>query len=288
VRVKTLDERIALPYPLYGGTKLRRTVALGYGRGRYLTGGRLRGLPHHRGRQAFAGGLAFKLPFGTIYPSNITPDRENGIGSWSDAEFARAVRSGVGRHGEDLYPALPYTSYALMSSDDVLAIRALRRCRTSRLMACSPRARKNWHTDDQAKCCKQRQSGTCKPGFDLEASSRAAQTPFAEMLTVIGQQPIAVFPHTGSCSADDLSNVEIGWRVRFHPDALSVREMSERNFFHRPPAQTVREPRVVNDFASTDVDAVMQIAAPGCDKVRTQRGFLVPDQYIVACELPVR
>jgi hypothetical protein len=54
--------------------------------------------------------------------------------------------------------------------------------------------------------------------------------------------------------------------------------MSERNFFHRSSAQTVREPRVVNDLASTDVDAVMQIAAPGCDKVRTQRGFFVPDQ----------
>jgi hypothetical protein len=62
--------------------------------------------------------------------------------------------------------------------------------------------------------------------------------------------------------------------------------MSERNFFHRSSAQTVREPRVVNDLASTDVDAVMQIAAPRCDKVRTQRGFLVPDQQPVASELP--
>jgi hypothetical protein len=87
------------------------------------------------------------------------------------------------------------------------------------------------------------------------------------VLTVIGQQPIAVFPHTGSCSADDLSNVEIGWRVRSHPDALSVREMSERNFFHRSSAQTMRETRVVNDRAITDVDSVMQISAAGCDKV---------------------
>jgi mono/diheme cytochrome c family protein len=76
------------------------------------------------GGKPFAGGLAFKLPFGTIYSSNITPVRENGINAWSDAEFARAMRSGVGRHGEDLYPAFPYTSYALLSSDDVLAIRA--------------------------------------------------------------------------------------------------------------------------------------------------------------------
>jgi hypothetical protein len=54
--------------------------------------------------------------------------------------------------------------------------------------------------------------------------------------------------------------------------------MSERNFFHRPSVQTVREPRAVNDLASTDEDAVMQIGAPGCDKVRTQRGLFVPDQ----------
>jgi hypothetical protein len=93
--------------------------------------------------------------------------------------------------------------------------------------------RSHRHKDEQAKCCKQRKSGTCKQGFDLEASSRAGQTPFAEVLTVIGQQPIAVFSHTGSCSADDLLNVEIGWRIRSHSDALSAREMSERNFFHR-------------------------------------------------------
>jgi hypothetical protein len=160
--------------------------------------------------------------------------------------------------------------------------------RTSRLTARSPQERRHRHTDDQAKCCKQRKSGTCKPGFDLKASSRAVQTPFAEVLTVIGQQPIAVFPHTGSCSADDLSNVEIGWRIRSHPDAPSAREMSERNFFHRSSAQAVREPRVVNDLASTDVDAVMQIAAPRRDNVRTQRGFSVPDQEPVASELPAR
>jgi len=163
---------------------------------------------------------------------------------------------------------------------------ARNQCRASRLTARSRQERRHRHTDDQAKCCKQRKSGTCKPGFDLEAASRAAQTPFAEVLTVIGQQPIAVFPHTGLCSANDLSNIEIGWRVRSHPDAPLAREMSERNFFHRSSAQTVREPRVVNDLAGTDVDAVMQIAAPRCDKVRTQRGFLVPDQEPPASELP--
>jgi mono/diheme cytochrome c family protein len=76
------------------------------------------------GGQPFAGGRAFRLPFGTIYSSNITPDQETGIGRWSDAEFVRAVHRGIGKNGEDLYPAFPYTAYALLSTDDVLAMRA--------------------------------------------------------------------------------------------------------------------------------------------------------------------
>ncbi len=76
------------------------------------------------GGASFAGGRAFKLPFGTIYWPNITPDRDTGIGGWSNAEFVRALQRGIGRRGENLYPALPYTAYALASTDDVLAIRA--------------------------------------------------------------------------------------------------------------------------------------------------------------------
>jgi mono/diheme cytochrome c family protein len=76
------------------------------------------------GGKAFAGGLAFVLPFGTIYSSNITPDREHGIGGWSDAAFVRAMHHGVDDRGRELYPAFPYTAYANMSTDDVLAIRA--------------------------------------------------------------------------------------------------------------------------------------------------------------------
>jgi len=72
----------------------------------------------------FAGGVAFKLPIGTIYSSNITADPANGIGGWSDDEFVRAVRDGIGKKGEHLYPAFPYTSYTKLSRDDVLAIKA--------------------------------------------------------------------------------------------------------------------------------------------------------------------
>jgi mono/diheme cytochrome c family protein len=72
----------------------------------------------------FAGGVAFRLPFGTIYSSNITSDSDSGIGGWSDDEFVRAVREGVRKDGQQLYPAFPYASYTRLSRGDVLAIKA--------------------------------------------------------------------------------------------------------------------------------------------------------------------
>ncbi|WP_404334753.1 c-type cytochrome [Sphingomonas sp. MMS12-HWE2-04] len=76
-----------------------------------------------KGGKPYAGGRAFRLPFGTIYTPNITPDRETGIGAWSDAEFLRAVHQGIGRNGERLYPAFPYASYTMLADADVVAIR---------------------------------------------------------------------------------------------------------------------------------------------------------------------
>lgn len=76
------------------------------------------------GGQAYAGGLAFKLPFGQIYSSNITPDKETGIGSWTDDDFVKALHEGIRKDGAHLYPAFPYTSYTQLSRDDVLAIKA--------------------------------------------------------------------------------------------------------------------------------------------------------------------
>ena len=74
--------------------------------------------------EPFAGGRAFVLPFGTLYSTNITPDPETGIGSYSDANFLDAVHKGVGRNNTKLYPAMPYASYTYMSDADALAIKA--------------------------------------------------------------------------------------------------------------------------------------------------------------------
>ncbi|MFL4979469.1 MAG: c-type cytochrome [Xanthobacteraceae bacterium] len=79
----------------------------------------------HAGRnKAFAGGRALPTPFGTIYATNITPDPETGIGRWSEAAFARAMREGVDQQGRHLYPAFPYDHFTKLTDDDVKALYA--------------------------------------------------------------------------------------------------------------------------------------------------------------------
>jgi mono/diheme cytochrome c family protein len=94
-------------------------------RGKYLTQAADCEVCHTRdGGQAFAGGRAFKTPFGVLYSPNITADRQSGIGSWTDQDFLHAVHEGVARDGQHLYPAFPYESYTLLTDEDVLAIKA--------------------------------------------------------------------------------------------------------------------------------------------------------------------
>jgi len=75
------------------------------------------------GGAPFAGGRAFVLPIGTLYSTNITPDRDTGIGGYSDADFLNAVHEGIGRNHTQLYPAMPFASYTYMTDADALAIK---------------------------------------------------------------------------------------------------------------------------------------------------------------------
>jgi mono/diheme cytochrome c family protein len=77
-----------------------------------------------QGGKEYAGGLGFKLPFGTLYSTNITPDKETGIGNYSDKDFLNAVQRGIRHDGARLYPAMPYTSYTYITDADALAIKA--------------------------------------------------------------------------------------------------------------------------------------------------------------------
>ena len=69
-----------------------------------------------------AGGLPLETPFGALIPPNITPDRETGIGNWSEADFRNMMKTGIGHNGVRLYPAMPYVNYARMPDRDVDAL----------------------------------------------------------------------------------------------------------------------------------------------------------------------
>ncbi|MCL8382158.1 molybdopterin cofactor-binding domain-containing protein [Xanthobacter aminoxidans] len=73
---------------------------------------------------ANAGGQPLHTPFGTVYSTNLTPDAETGIGTWSYAAFERAMREGIGRDGRHLYPAFPYTAFSRISDADMQALYA--------------------------------------------------------------------------------------------------------------------------------------------------------------------
>ncbi len=72
----------------------------------------------------FAGGKRIDTPFGGVYSANLTPDRETGLGAWSDDDFLRALRFGVAPDGSRYYPAFPYPHFTKLIKPDVLAIRA--------------------------------------------------------------------------------------------------------------------------------------------------------------------
>lgn len=74
-----------------------------------------------------ATGLAYTDPMGetrpgVIYPSNITPDDETGVGAWTDEQIANAIRAGIGRHGSRRIAWMPWQGYAIIADDDLDAI----------------------------------------------------------------------------------------------------------------------------------------------------------------------
>lgn len=79
--------------------------------------------PKHGG-VAFAGGLGIKTPFGTFYTPNITPDKETGIGKWTDADFIRAMQEGRGPDGSNYFPVFPYYYFDKVNAEDLLDIKA--------------------------------------------------------------------------------------------------------------------------------------------------------------------
>lgn len=80
---------------------------------------------HVKGKTpAYAGGLPIATPFGTFYSPNITPDKETGLGVWTEADFVRALKEGHGPHGENYFPVYPFVYFANTSDEDARALYA--------------------------------------------------------------------------------------------------------------------------------------------------------------------
>jgi mono/diheme cytochrome c family protein len=97
------------------------------------------------GGRPFAGGRAFETPYrfiGRLHSSNITPDRDTGLGLWTEADFIRAMRTGIARDGRHLFPAFPYTSFTKLSSADLKALYAF--LRTVPAVRATPPANSFW------------------------------------------------------------------------------------------------------------------------------------------------
>ena len=75
--------------------------------------------PAQKDETHLGGGLALTSGFGTFYMQNISPDQADGIGGWTTAQFIRAMREGVSEHGDNEYPAFPYTSMQRMTANDL-------------------------------------------------------------------------------------------------------------------------------------------------------------------------
>ncbi|GAB3102005.1 cytochrome c [Pseudomaricurvus hydrocarbonicus] len=72
--------------------------------------------------EPYAGGVEFKTPFGRLFSTNITMDKETGIGAWSFKDFYNAFKQGIRPDGTHLYPAFPYTAFAKLTDEDIASL----------------------------------------------------------------------------------------------------------------------------------------------------------------------
>lgn len=109
--------------PTSGATQTPTPAADQLARGAYLARvGNCAGCHTQAGGSAYAGGRALPTPFGTVFSSNLSPDRKTGLGGWSADDFWRAMHLGRSRDGRVLSPAFPYDSFTRLRRDDVDAL----------------------------------------------------------------------------------------------------------------------------------------------------------------------
>jgi mono/diheme cytochrome c family protein len=112
---------LTIPRPAVTSLLPARTADLANGETMFNIGGcaSCHATPKQANHLRLGGGLALATAFGTFKVPNISPDPAHGLGAWSEEAFANAMLRGIGRNGEHLYPAFPYTSYQRMALNDV-------------------------------------------------------------------------------------------------------------------------------------------------------------------------
>jgi len=112
---------LTIPATVPASALPQRSVNLENGQTMFYAGGcaSCHATPGQDDKTKLGGGFALKSPFGTFHAPNISPDRNDGIGKWSEADFVTAMVKGTSPDGSHLYPAFPYTSYQRMRLDDI-------------------------------------------------------------------------------------------------------------------------------------------------------------------------
>jgi mono/diheme cytochrome c family protein len=133
---------LTIPSRVVRGALPERTANLANGEIVFNAGGcaSCHATPKQDNSRKLGGGLALTTPFGTFKVPNISPDARNGIGGWSEAAFVNAMLRGIGRRGEHLYPAFPYTTYQRMKLDDVRDLFAFIKTLPAETVASEPHA----------------------------------------------------------------------------------------------------------------------------------------------------
>jgi mono/diheme cytochrome c family protein len=121
LRVLTLPAFLISIGVLVGNVSARAADNAAITRGAYLAIAADCGACHtdkKAGGAPLAGGPALKTDFGTFYGPNITPDKQTGIGNWTEDQFKRALRSGIDNHGSYMFPVFPFTSFTNLTDAD--------------------------------------------------------------------------------------------------------------------------------------------------------------------------
>src|ERR1700677_4653640 len=112
-----------------------------------------------------------------------------------------------------------------------------------------------------------------QPPLHLSAATDTTETPIAEVLAIVAQQPIIVLPEARAGAPDDLIGRKLRLGMIDDRQRMTVGESSQRHLLHRSALPERREPRVMHHATVADVDAVMAVSSTRCGQVRAERRF---------------